>query len=136
MLARREHSEKEIRRKLSSNSFDAEDIDTVLSQLKSEGLQSDSRFAEAFVHSRVLKGYGPAHISQELRQRGVADDIVDISLNDAGLDWLELLAQVREKKFGGRLPKDYQEQARQSRFLHYRGFSGEQIRRLFNKEIE
>jgi len=44
---------------------------------------------------------------------------------------MQRLDLVRQKKFGKAMPADYKEQARQSRFLQYRGFSTEQIRRLF-----
>ncbi|NND37435.1 MAG: hypothetical protein HKN81_09915, partial [Gammaproteobacteria bacterium] len=35
---------------------------------------------------------------------------------------------VHDRKYGGAAPADYRERARRSRFLQYRGFSGEQIR--------
>jgi len=47
------------------------------------------------------------------------------------VDWTERLRGLRVKKFGKKSPADYSEQARQSRFLHSRGFSADDIRRLF-----
>ena len=41
---------------------------------------------------------------------------------------------VREKKFGPERPADYRERARQSRFLQYRGFTGEQIQSAFDDD--
>ena len=110
-----------------------EDIDAVIAQLKSEGLQCDSRYTEALVHDRVNRGYGPRHISQELKQKGVSDELVETCLDENDPAWLERLAGIRTKKFGEELPVDYKEQARQARFLQYRGFGSEQIHRLFKR---
>ncbi len=104
-----------------------------MEQLKSEGLQCDSRYAEAFVHDRVSRGYGPRHITHELRQRGVSDDVSEEFVDERDPVWMEHLQKVREGKFGEGPPAEYKEQARQSRFLQYRGFSSDQIHRLFKR---
>lgn len=104
-----------------------------MARLKDEGLQCDSRYTEAFVHDRVNRGYGPLHISQELKQKGVSDEVVGEFIDERDPRWLERMAEVRKRKFGDEVPEDYQEQARQSRFMQYRGFSSEQIRRLFKR---
>lgn len=132
MLARREHSEKELQRKLVARDFPQEAVVEVLEQLRQEGLQSDHRFTEAFVHNRIGKGIGPLRISRELQERGIDAAQIEDVLATCDVDWMECIALVREKKFGRAKPEDYREQARQSRFLQYRGFSGEQIRSLFN----
>lgn len=103
----------------------------MISELQREGLQSDMRFAEALVHDRAGRGYGPRHISQELKQKGVADHITEEFIDERDPAWLERMSEVREGKFGATPPSEYKEQARQSRFLQYRGFAGEQIQRLF-----
>ena len=89
------------------------------------------RFAEAWVHHRVERGYGPLRIRQELREAGVDPELTDASLEGAETDWTAQLRRLREKKFGRKLPVDYSEQARQSRFLQSRGFPADDIRRLF-----
>ena len=134
MLARREHSEKELQQKLITRGFNADVVSEVITQLKQQGSQSDHRFADAFVHSRIEKGYGPLRISQELREKAIADDLIETLLTNRDEDWMVRVANVREKKFGQSMPTDYKEQARQSRFLQYRGFSGEHIRRSFKAE--
>lgn len=106
----------------------------MLDQLAREGLQSDRRYAETYLDSRARKGYGPVRIRQELRERGIADSLIDESLDASALDWTAVLAAVRDKKFGGAPPADFNERARQSRFLQYRGFSAEQIRRAYDTE--
>jgi regulatory protein len=102
-----------------------------MDQLKQEGLQCDSRYTEAFVHDRVSRGYGPRHIIQELKQKGVGAEVFEEFVDERDCHWLECLNKVRSRKFGDNVPEDYKEQARQSRFLQYRGFSSDQIHRLF-----
>lgn len=106
----------------------------MLAALTAEGLQSDERFTESYVHHRIERGYGPVRIRQELRERGVSPETIDMVLAAADADWQANLAGVRRKKFGKAVPSDYEEQARQSRFLYSRGFSAEQIRRLFRDD--
>ena len=97
-------------------------------------MQSDHRFTEALVRSRIEKGYGPTWIARELQDKGVGDELIEAALHSGEVDWDTCAARVREKKFGQAQPDNYREQARQSRFLQYRGFTGEQIRGVFNHE--
>ena len=106
----------------------------MLDRLAREGLQSDRRYAESYLDSRARKGYGPARIRLELRERGVADELVEDCLDALAIDWMDILHSVREKKFGAAAPGGYADRARESRFLQHRGFSGEQIRRLYDDD--
>ncbi len=129
LLARREHSQRELRVKLERR-FPPSQVDEALQTLAAEGLQSDSRFAEAFVRQRSQRGYGPLRIRQELRQRGVGDELAATAMDGAEVDWFAALAYVLERKYGGIPAADLKEKARRTRFLLYRGFSGDQIREL------
>ena len=133
-MARREHSTQELHRKLQGSGYDDNEINQAITELKSEGLLSDERFAESFTQSRIQRGHGPVRIKQELRERGISDSLAEQCLSELEIDWLEVLRGVREKKFGATLPKGYKEQSKQSRFLQYRGFSGDLIRCVFKSE--
>jgi len=128
LLSRREHSVAELRAKLVLRDFDPDAIDAAIESLVHDGLLSDDRFAAAFVASRIRKGQGPVRICGELKQRGVADELIAAHLEQVDVDWTELARSVRDKKYGAAPSTEYREQARQSRFLQHRGFSGEQIR--------
>lgn len=136
LLARREHSVRELERKLCDKGFEATAIRECIARLQQERLQSDERFTEVYVSSRAARGYGPVRIRAELAERGVADEIAQHHLDVAAEQWRQLADGVRRKRFGSRLPQDYQERARQARFLQYRGFASEQIRSLFNDDDE
>ena len=128
LLARREHSRTEMAGKLAVRGYADAEIAAALDGLVADGLISDARFAEAFIASRLRKGQGPVRIRMELKKRGVADDIVQVYLDEPDVDWVELAIQVRQRKFGGSVPAEFSKQARQMRFLEYRGFTSEQIR--------
>jgi len=132
LLARREHSELELRHKLAARKFSDVVIDTVLGELLAEGLLSNQRFAGMYARSRYERGYGPAKIQAELRERGIDGDLVEQTLADLSQLWLDSAARQRHKRFGHQLPDEYRERTRQMRFLQQRGFTGEQIRAVFD----
>lgn len=134
LLARREHSRLELRQKLCAKLPEHSDlVDEVIDGLQQDQLQSDQRFAEAFLSSRVRKGQGPQRISMELQQRGVSASIIAGAIDDCDVDWFQLANDVLLKKYGGQPCLDFKEQAKQRQFLHYRGFNSEQISACFDQ---
>lgn len=127
LLARREHSQAELRSKLRARGFSTDLVEPVLAQLVAQGLLCDERFTEVFVRQRVAKGYGPKRIRQELHLRGVSDDLIEVHLHGGADEWQVSAASVRRKRFGDALPSVYEERMRQARFLESRGFTGAQI---------
>jgi len=126
-LARREHGRAELLEKVTRFGFDADVADDAVAQLVEDGLQSDVRFAEAFVRSRINQGKGPAKIRADLREKGVNDGVTEDGIREAEQDWYALAIEVRLKKFGAERPVDFKEKARQMRFLQSRGFEPDQI---------
>ncbi|MDO9179988.1 MAG: regulatory protein RecX [Agitococcus sp.] len=125
MLARREHSQFELRQKLAELGGESSVIDTILHEFSKQNWQNDRRFTEVFIRYSARKGQGALNIRQELKQRGITDkEMVEELLADH--DWFDLAQQTRSKKFGEEFPTERKEQARQLRFLQYRGFSSEQ----------
>ena len=135
LLTRREHSVSELGQKLQRKGFQPDDISRVLNELKQEKLLSDERFAEAYIASRIERGSGPLRIKAELRQRGVKDYIIEAGFEDQGENWLQRAEQVRRKRFGHSRPDEFQGRAKQARFLQYRGFTAEQVRRVLGDEV-
>ena len=126
-LARREHGRAELLNKVCSFGFYADAADAAVAQLTQDNLQSDERFVEAFISSRINQGKGPLKIRADLRGRGIGDGVVENGLEEAGQDWYAAAREVRLKKFGSELPTDFNEKARQMRFLQSRGFDSDQI---------
>ena len=136
LLARREHSRFELRRKLLARSHAQDLADEVLDTLQRERLLDEGRFVEQFVRSRVSRAHGPVKIRAELVQRGIGDSLIDRGLEEAECDWVSLAGAARGKRFGPLPPGDFRERARQARFLHSRGFESGQIQAALDLEID
>jgi len=130
-LARREYGQTELIRKLANKGFQSDVAALTVTQLTDEGLQSDQRFAESFVQSRINQGKGPVRIRMDLGQRGISDATIEIAIEEADPDWGALAREQRHKKFGSSAPSDFKEKARQMRFLQYRGFEQDHIQSAF-----
>lgn len=136
LLGQREHSVRELCTKLTARGVDAATAGLVVDDLRGRGLQSDVRFAESFVHSRVSRGHGPMRIRQELSLRGIDDDVADDVLTTSADYWLTLAADVRARKFGDAVPRDSDDWSRQARFLSRRGFPADLVYRVLGNRAD
>jgi regulatory protein len=127
LLTRRDHSRAELKAKLAGEAGSAEEVDVVLDMLQEQHLISDQRYASQRVIARACR-YGDARLKQELRQRGVNDEDIAAALPEGG-DETERCRAVWSRKFG-QAPQSAEERGKQMRFLQYRGFSGDAIRRV------
>ena len=126
LLARREHSRLELLQKMHQKGFDTEAININLDEFTERDWQSDSRYSEMLLRSRILKCHGPVKINMELKNKGLSSDIITHCLNTE-VDWSELALQALNKRFSA-LPSNQNEVNKQYRFLLQRGFNNEQIR--------
>ncbi|ACJ20037.1 regulatory protein RecX [Coxiella burnetii] len=131
-LARREHSQEELKRKLVTRGYKLPEIETELASLAREGLQSDERYAEAYVRQRIESGFGHRRIIAELQQRGIENSLIQQYLPRDESFWFETLSSVWKNKYGYQSVKG-KPSANQVRFLLQRGFDLEQIYKLFKK---
>jgi regulatory protein len=125
LLARREHSRRELERKLEARAFGPEVVASTLDRLEQTGLLDGLRFIEGFIDSRAARGVGPRRIRAELVERGIETAAADAALGQSAHDWAAVARRVRVKRFGAKLPADFKERARQVRFLQYRGFDAD-----------
>jgi regulatory protein len=132
-LARREYSRAELRAKLlphvpTEEDFEpvaAVDLDALLDDLTARGWLSDARATTQLVHAKRSR-FGTQRITHELRQRGIAEELIDAALPALKESELDSARDVWQRKFGA-APQDAKEKARQMRFLQSRGFSIEVI---------
>lgn len=129
LLAIREHSRRELTRKLGGRGFDPALVDAVIDRLTRSGALDESRLAEHYVAERSGKGFGPLRIRAELREKGLPEDLFDPYLKAFDGVWPEHLAAAHDRRFGPTRPTDRADYARRGRFLEQRGFSPEMIRR-------
>jgi len=128
LLARREHSDRELERKLLGRGFSGQEVRSVIQELARQGSLSNARFAEQYVYSRIDRGFGPLRIQAELRERGVDDGVSGPLMDTSAEIWDERASAARIKRFGPNLPGDFKARARQTRFLQQRGYTQDQIR--------
>ncbi|URN98415.1 recombination regulator RecX [Leclercia adecarboxylata] len=141
ILAVRDHSEQELRRKLSApvmskngpEAIDAtqEDYDKVIAWCYEHGYLDDTRFVSRFIASRSRKGYGPARIRQELNQKGIARETSERAMRECEIDWCELAREQAVRKYGEPLPREFSEKVKIQRFLLYRGYLMEDIQEIW-----
>ena len=84
LLSIREHTEKELRAKLSERECTSDDIDNAIFRLKEEGSLSEKRFAESFIRSRLRKNpEGKSILRIRLKEKGTPSQIADEALSEA-----------------------------------------------------
>lgn len=120
-LARREYSRVELGAKLSLYAQEGEDVDAVLDELVTRGWLSDERALTQLLHVKRRR-FGTQRIAHELRQKGIAEELISVSLPSLQESELSAAREVWQKKFGT-LPLDAKEKAKQMRFMQSRGFS-------------
>lgn len=126
LLSRREYSRHELLQKLSQRSDNIELIEQLLERLTSAGYQSDQRFAESFLRSRINRGLGRMRIERELKDKGISIDLIDLVFQQDH-DWFELAYEAGLKKSQNLDLSDYKEKQKLFRYLAYRGFAMDQI---------
>ena len=157
LLAQREHSEAELRRKLlphanaaqravagdggaSVNDLDpvreaggvgdaCARVDQVIEWLRAHRYLDDQRFVESRLHARASR-YGNRRIHQELAQHGI--ELPEDAAQALKASEFDRAREVWRRRFGA-APVNAAEYARQSRFLAQRGFSAEVVSKLLRQ---
>ena len=134
LLAGREHSRLELKRRLEAYAGDPAEIDALLDELVRARLLSDDRYAEARAHT-LSRRYGSLRLAHDLKQQGVNEVARERVVAEARRTDLERAREVWRKRFGT-LPRNAQERAKQMRFLQSRGFASEVIRSVVQGDDE
>ena len=129
-LGKREYSYHELGQKLKTYAEETDDIGAILEDFKTRGWLSDKRFTDQLVHARQVK-FGSAKVANELRQKGVSDDLISDALISLKDNELENATEVWRKKFKAS-PASREEWAKQARFLQSRGFGFDVIKKVLN----
>lgn len=120
-LARRPHSEWEIRDYLRRKDVSQPDIDAIIAKLKGYGYIDDFDFAESWVRSRrALKARSKRRLKQELIKKRVATQVIDEVLEQDEVTDQKVLTELVEKK---RRHSRYQDEKKLIAYLVRQGFS-------------
>lgn len=129
LLVRREHSRRELGRKLVARGIEPEQAQAAVERLASEGWQDDERFAESLVRGRANGGYGPLHIRAELGTHGLDSESIAAAMDSYEGDYLENARSLVQRRFGENGPQDLPQRRKAADLLARRGFDGDTIRR-------
>jgi regulatory protein len=137
LLTYRPRSRAELKQKLVDKGFDEAIIEAVVDYLEKLGYINDRQFAEQWAAGRIrLRGFGRRRIEQELRNKGIGQDIIaDALCGVFGTETeLETARGVAEKKLNTMNFMDRETRRRRlAGFLGRRGFSFETIRKVLQE---
>ena len=101
-LSIREHSKLELQNKLSQKGHDLSDIRECINEFSSKDVQSDIRFTEEFIRSKLKKNKGPRLISSELVARGISDSTINKKISEISYhEWCKAAFHALNKKLNG-----------------------------------
>ncbi|MGL5147434.1 MAG: regulatory protein RecX, partial [Plesiomonas shigelloides] len=123
MLARRDYGRAELKAKLLAKGVEALDADMALDACEARGYLCEHRYGATLVRVAVAKGHGLARVRQAMRAKGLEPDMIDQSLQGAGVDWYAQARVKALKKFGATKPVDAKDRAKRIRYLLGQGFN-------------
>jgi regulatory protein len=127
LLAKRDYSSGELTRTLVKMTENSECVDSALQRLIGCGYLDDERLVIHLVDKHIRKKHGPTRIRQEVRQKGFSQELVEQTLEKAGVDWYAMARELKVSKFGEERASDAKEKNKQVRYLQYKGFSMDMI---------
>lgn len=128
LLVRREHSGRELVRKLAARGVADEEARAAVGRLAEAGWQDDARFAQSLVRSRAGAGNGPIRIRAELGTHGLDRDAVAAAMAGFEGDWSENARDLVRRRFGTGVSGDGALRRKAADFLIRRGFAAEHVR--------
>lgn len=137
-LARRDHSEGELKSKLLKKFAPERLVERVITRLKKFGYVDDSKFARGWITSRLsAKPRGRIIIKRELLAKGVNNELVEKTLDlvynrDREKKELVRLLNLRVNKY----PRTRKGRHKLISYLLRRGFLWEDVRELLESEEE
>jgi regulatory protein len=144
MVARREHTEAEVRRKLRTKGYFSKEISDVIATLQAKNYLNDERAASMMVRRRAVGSkWGAGRIAQELAAKGIEKDLAKTRIATftegeegiEGHDWQEAATKLLRAKYKTPLPEDrnerQKERAKRLGFLQRRGFSAGQAYKAY-----
>jgi len=134
LLTTREHSRLELSRKLRKRGYPEAAVDAVLARLMNDDLLNEERLVAAYVAERLSKGFGPVRIRFELREKGLSDLQIDPHLQFDEEVLMRRLSAVYHKRYGDDPANGWNDCAKRSRFLEYRGFPASLVARMIERD--
>ncbi|HEY9142433.1 MAG TPA: regulatory protein RecX [Arenimonas sp.] len=122
LLVRREHSRRDLSRKLAQRGVEPAEADAAVERLAEQGYQDDGRFAASFARDRASSGYGPVRIRVELAGHGLGEDAIQLALDACEADWPASARRQVERRWTAAVLADPDRRRKAVEFLLRRGF--------------
>jgi regulatory protein len=136
MLSRREHSSAELRRKLRAKGFGPAACDVALERLEDRGYQSDERFADMWIRTRMRgKGASRRALLTALAEKGVDREVAHNAVAAYEAEHPDCFEMALQAHIDA-LPVDpgsmeRREQERYMQRLMRKGFAFSQVKKYF-----
>ena len=98
-LSRRDHSQAELLIKLQRKTDNTEWIESVVNECLKYNYLNDQRFTESFIRSSQNKGYGISRISQDLKVKGIKQQLIKQTLAENTFNYIEAAQQLLTHKY-------------------------------------
>jgi regulatory protein len=122
LLVRREHSRRELERKLTDRGAEPAQSADALDRLVELGYQDDGRFARALARTRASAGYGPQRIRAELGTHALTAEQIAVALDACETDWPSAARELVVRRYPGSKLADPKQRRKAIEFLLRRGF--------------
>lgn len=121
LIMRRPRSEWELRDYLKRKDYAEENIQEILNKLSNRGYVDDADFARRWVENRrLLKSTSKRRLTQELRQKRVPDEVIQLTIEADQTDEQQVLRELIERK---RKQTKYQDEQKLMQYLIRQGFN-------------
>ena len=132
LVSRRPRSEWELRDYMKRKGYDEEIVEATLNKLSNLDLINDKDFARRWIENRrLLKSTSNRRLVQELRQKHIADEIIEEVMVADPADEVEMLKELVERK---RRQAKYHDDQKLMQYLARQGFSYDDIRSALSRE--
>lgn len=134
-------SEHDLRTKLLERGYEQEVIDAVLARLRRAGYVDDEQYAQMWVRSRArTKALTGPVLRQELRQKGIAEELIEQALEHTDpADEEERARALLRRKLPATMPTDRAERDRLKRrlggVLARKGYAGSRVWSLVDEVL-
>lgn len=125
-LGRRDHSESELRTKLSRKTDNQQWIDTVIDECYQYHYLDDHRFTESFIRSAQNKSYGINRIQRDLQRKGISQQLYSVQFQQSEFDYIDSASQLLQKRYKERIENAHLKQ-KVMVFLQSKGHTFEHI---------
>ncbi len=101
LLEFRPRSEREIRERLRKKDFPEDIISESIEQLKKLNYINDQEFAFSWIKDRIVRPFGLKRIAFQLKQKGIAQEIIEQAINKIKEDYCEteVIEKIAQDKF-------------------------------------